>query len=63
MLHHHIVMVTPKNYKLMQSFPNRLDAINFLSSRSCSSFAVIYRDGVTGKRYTYNEAKNFIKGD
>ena len=60
MNNHHIVKVTIKGYKLLQSFNDRAEAINFLSGQSCRSGAVIYRDGLTGKRYGHNEAKRLF---
>ena len=60
MLNHHIIRVTIKGYQFLQSFETMSAAIDFLSMQSCRIGAVIYRDGITGKRYGHNEAKKLI---
>lgn len=57
MNHHHVMRITSQGYQALAAFGSRADALRCLLSKDCRIGAVIYRDGTTGKRYSYFESK------
>lgn len=60
-MRHHIIALYIRGgrgyRKRLASYATRDEALDHILKRSPPWFTTVYRDGTTGKRYSYNEAR------
>jgi hypothetical protein len=58
---YHVVRIN-KGYHLMKTFQTFQSAASFLFQQNLNSGPVVMREGETGKRYSWFEVENILKG-
>ena len=57
MKRHHVVLITTRGYHRLASYETQAEALRHVANASNRTGPHVYRNGLTGKRYSTNESR------
>lgn len=57
MKRHHVVLITTRGYHRLASYETQAEALRHVANATNRTGSHVYRNGVTGARYSTNESK------
>lgn len=57
MKRHHVVLITTQGYHRLASYETQAEALQHVANASNRTGSHVYRNGLTGTRYSTNESK------